>query len=87
VQRPGIWDKYRRGIVGPSIKPNRDKSQSIVQRVEAEYPGTARWLKLPLWYLLEADEVSMDDVYWVFNNLDEAVEELLVQLSASIGFA
>lgn len=78
VQRPCIWDKYRRGTVGPSIKPNRDKTQSIVQRVEAEYPGTARWLALPLWDLLEADQVSMDDVYWVFDNLDEAVEELLV---------
>jgi hypothetical protein len=78
VQRPGIWDKYRRGIVGPSIKPIRDQTQSIVQRVEAEYPGTARWLKLPLWNLLEADQVPMDDLYWIFNDLDEAVQELLV---------
>lgn len=78
VQRPCIWDKYRHGTVGPSIKPRKGKSESIVQRVEQEYPGTARWLSLPLWFLLEAEQVTMHELYQIFSGLDATVNALLL---------
>lgn len=78
VQRPCIWDKYRRGTVGPSIKPRKGKSESIVQRVELEYPGTARWLSLPLWRLLETEQITMQDLHQIFSGLDGNVRDLLL---------
>lgn len=78
VQRPCIWDKYRRGTVGPSIKPRKGKSESIVQRVEREYPETARWLSLPLWRLLETEQITMPDLHQIFSGLDGTVRDLLL---------
>lgn len=42
--RPCQWDKYARGLVVPSTK--------LAERVEARYPGTKRWLILPLWRVI-----------------------------------
>lgn len=78
MQRPCIWDKYRRGTVGPSIKPRKGKSESIVQRVERDYPGTARWLSLPLWRLLEAEQITMHDLQQIFNGLNATVRGQLL---------
>lgn len=51
--RPGLWDKYRWGKVEPRALPTKEKPISLVQAVEAKYPGTARMLSLPLWTLLD----------------------------------
>jgi hypothetical protein len=54
--RPGLWDKYRRGEVEPRARPINENRVSVVQAVEAKYPGTARVLTLPIWKLLDFNQ-------------------------------
>ncbi len=54
--RPGLWDKYRRGEVEPRARPINENRASVVQAVEAKYPGTARVLTLPMWKLLDLNQ-------------------------------
>lgn len=46
VKRSCVWNRYRRGEVVPRSGPRPDGGLNLVDRVEAAYPGTAKWLTL-----------------------------------------
>ena len=75
--RPGLWDKYRRGEVEPRALPSKGKSLSVVQAVEAKYPGTAKVLTLPLWRLLDFSQpVTMEELEAIQNALSTGIHRL-----------
>lgn len=51
VQRPCIWDKYARGDITPGSDRLSlvEQKYNLVDRVEADYPGAAYWLRHPFW--------------------------------------
>lgn len=83
--RPKLWEKYRRGAAEPRITPSKGKTISIVQQVELAYPGTAKWLTLPLWKLLEAKRLTMDDLRNVLMGLENKVSSLLLFRKTPLG--
>jgi hypothetical protein len=76
--RPGLWAKYRKGKVCPTIESKTKGKLSIVDRVELIYPGTAAWIKTPLWDLLTSKPMSMDDLKLIYWSLGPAVQDLIV---------
>lgn len=76
--RPGLWAKYRMGKVCPTIESKTKGKLSIVDRVELRYPGTAAWIKTPLWDLLTSKPMSMDDLKRIYWSLGTAVQDLIV---------
>lgn len=78
--RPGLWDKYRRGEVEPRARPINENRVSVVQAVEAKYPGTARVLTLPLWKLLDfSQSMTMEELDEIEKSLPPRVQHLHVQ--------
>lgn len=75
--RPGLWDKYRRGEVEPRARPIKENRVSVVQAVEAKYPGTARVLTLPLWRLLDFSQpMSMAELDAIEKTLSPVIKLL-----------
>jgi hypothetical protein len=69
--RPGLWDKYRRGEVEPRARPINESRVSVVQAVEAKYPGTAKVLTLPLWKLMDFRQpATLEEL----NALEQAIQ-------------
>lgn len=65
----GIWGKYRDGKVCPKILPDFKGNPSIVERVERRFPGTKKWIAMPLWRVLGYSPMDMDqlrDLFWSF---------------------
>lgn len=78
--RPCLWDKYRRGEVEPRMHPSKGRSISLVQAVEEKYPGTAKWLTLPLWRLLDfSHPVTMDELREVFKSMPPEIRDLIIK--------
>lgn len=76
--RPKLWEKYRRGAVEPRMVPSKGKSVSIVQQVEQAYPGTSKWLTLPLWLVLDSEQRTMGELHNVLRGLEMRVRHLLL---------
>ena len=75
--RPGLWGKYESGKVSPRIH-SRNGKQSIVDRVEERFPGTAYWIKIPFWNLLTAKHMSMDDLKQIYMSFEPNVRDLII---------
>lgn len=73
-----LWDKYRRGEAEPKLTPPKGEQISTVDRVEKVYPGTARWLSMPLWRLFDPEPIGMDGLRSVLMNLENRVSSLLI---------
>lgn len=72
VKRSCVWDKYRRGDVVPRSGLRPGGGANLVDRVEVVYPGTAKWLTLPLWRLLDKAPMEMKRNPAVLRRLAEA---------------
>lgn len=80
--RPGLWDKYRRGEVEPSLRPTKGKSISVVQAVENKYPGTAKVLMLPLWKLMDFSQpMTMGELCTIQQGIPSKIQALLSEKS------
>lgn len=77
--RPCLWDKYRRGEVVPRTKDGAKGNPSLVTRVEEAYPGTARWLSLPLWHLASDQTFTMADIKEIYEGLPSPLKELFTE--------
>lgn len=78
--RPKLWEKYRRGAVEPRNIPSKGKKTSIVQEVESRYPGTAKWLSLPLWKLADFNQtVTMDELRAVYQGMALEIRGLIIK--------
>lgn len=78
--RPKLWEKYRRGEVEPRSIPSKGRKTSIVQEVESRYPGTAKWLSLPLWKLADFNQpVTMDELRAVYQGMPLEIRGLIIK--------
>jgi hypothetical protein len=77
--RPRLWEKYRDMHVNPKSKDHGNGDASIVQRVEAVFPGTDYWITLPFWRVLSSHPMEMRElkntVYW---ELADPIRKLVV---------
>lgn len=69
LPRSCIWEKYRRGAVAPRDGKRSDGRQNLVLRVEERYPGTARWLRLPIWRLADSAPMTMQQIREIYSEL------------------
>lgn len=76
--RACIWDKYERGEVEPRTKTSAKGQPSIVQKVEKKFPGTAEWLKHPIWTLLGNSRMNMEEIRSVYMSLNPRLRALFI---------
>jgi hypothetical protein len=74
ISRPRKWDNYLNSDRGPGrIKGKQDS----VLLAEAEFPGTAKWHRSPLWRSLEGKPMSAADCDAALRRLDQGVIDVL----------
>lgn len=78
VKRSCVWDKYRRGEVVPRSGRRPDGGLNLVDRVEAAYPGTAKWLTLPLWRLLDRAPMEMSEIRRYLERLPNLMRQIFI---------
>lgn len=79
VKRSCVWDKYRRGEVVPRSGQRPDGALNLVDRVEAAYPGTAKWLNLALWRLLDGATLELSEIKKGYDNLPNVLRSAFVK--------
>lgn len=82
VKRSCVWDKYRRGEVVPRSGLRPDGGLNLVDRVEAVYPGTAKWLTLPLWRLLDRAPMEMSEIRRYLERLPNLMRQMFIYSEA-----
>lgn len=82
AKRSCVWDKYRRGEVVPRSGPRPDGELNLVDRVEAAYPGTAKWLTLPLWRLLDKAPMEMSEIRRNLEKLPDQMRQMFIYSQA-----
>lgn len=82
VKRSCVWDKYRRGDVVPRSGPRPDGGLNLVDRVETAYPGTAKWLTLPLWRLLDKAPMEMSEIRRNLEKLPDLMRQMFIYSQA-----
>lgn len=78
VKRSCVWNKYRRGEVAPRSGPRPDGGLNLVDRVEAFYPGTAKWLTLPLWRLLDKAPMEISEIRRYLEGLPNLMRQIFI---------
>lgn len=78
VKRSCVWEKYRRGDVVPRSGPRPDGGLNLVDRVDAAYPGTAKWLTLPLWRLLDKAPMEMSEIRRYLEGLPILMRQIFI---------
>lgn len=81
--RPGLWDKYRDGLACPKSKPDKNGNPSIVERVEKQFPGTAKWISMPFWDVMSSAPMEMTDIRNIYQSLPPQLKVLLVMEPAN----
>ncbi len=83
VKRSCVWDKYRRGEVMPRSGLRPDGGPNLVDRVEAAYPGTTKWLTLPMWRLLDKAPMEMSEIRRCYENLPPPMRAMFIHPDAT----
>lgn len=81
--RSCIWNKYKRGEVVPRSRYQGDRRPKLVERVEARYPGTEKWLFSPLWLLVDVASMEMSDLRTIYEGLPPRIRDYFI-LSPSL---
>lgn len=77
-KRSCIWNKYRAGTVAPRSGHSEKGRLNLVERVEKSYPGTAKWLTLPLWRLIDRAPMEMVEIRQLFESLPAILRSMFV---------
>lgn len=78
-KRSCIWNKYRAGTVAPRGGCSGSTGGlNLVDRVDAVYPGTAKWLTLPLWRLIDRAPMEMREIRQCYEALPSLLRSLFV---------
>lgn len=80
--RSCIWNKYKRGEVVPRSRYQGDGRPKLVERVEARYPGTEKWLFSPLWRLADEAPMEMSELRQVYDGLPGNIRDLIILASS-----
>jgi len=76
--RSCIWNKYKRGEVVPRSRYQGDGRPKLVERVEARYPGTEKWLFSPLWRLADTAPVEMSELRMVYEEMPPRIRDYFI---------
>lgn len=76
--RSCIWNKYKRGEVVPRSRYQGDVRPKLVERVEARYPGTEKWLFSPLWRLADEAPMEMSELRETYEHLPSRLRNLIL---------
>lgn len=76
--RPGLWRKYKMGRICPKTKADINGRPSIVERVDRQFPGTAKWMSMPFWDVLSYKRMDMAELRQVYVSLSPSVRDLIV---------
>lgn len=82
--RSCIWNKYKRGEIVPRSRYQGDGRPKLVERVEARYPGTEKWLFSPIWLLLDAVPMEMSDLRRIYEGLPLRIRDYFVLPSSLV---
>lgn len=63
LDRPRLMDRYASGANTIQGTNSKCGGVGLVERVEAAYPGTARWFLHPLWIYLQPKPLAMVDIH------------------------
>lgn len=83
--KSGIWNKYKKGDVTPRNREGAKGQRSLVQLVEAEYPGTKIWLDHPLWRALDPTPMEPSEIRKCYENLPSHIREVLIEIPPAGG--
>lgn len=78
ANRSCIWEKYRRGEILPRSGNRTGGRPNVVERVERRYPGTARWLAMPLWRLADHAPMGMHELRAFYNSLQKPIRDIFI---------
>lgn len=78
ANRPGLWKKYKTGLICPKYQPDALGNISIVQLVEKYFPKTATWMSHPFWDVLSFREMDLDELKVIFYSLKQEIREQIV---------
>lgn len=76
--RSCIWNKYQRGEVVPRDGFLENGRPKLVERVEARYPGTANWLRSPIWRLADQAPMRMDEIRDIYEALPSRLRSYFI---------
>ncbi|MGB4064756.1 MAG: hypothetical protein WBK19_13120 [Azonexus sp.] len=76
--RSCIWNKYKRGEVVPRSRFQGDGRPKLVERVEARYPGTEKWLFSPLWRLADEAPMEMSEIRRIYEGLPMKIRNFFI---------
>ncbi len=76
--RSCIWNKYKRGEVVPRSGWQGDARPKLVERVEARYPGTAKWLFSPLWRLADEAPMEMSEIRRIYEGMPKSIRSIFI---------
>ncbi len=82
VNRSCVWNRYRRGEVVPRSGQKPGGGVNLVDRVEAEYPETAKWLYLPMWRLLDRAPMEMSEIRQCYQSLPPPIRSIFIHQEA-----
>lgn len=78
AKRSCAWNRYKRGDVVPRKGMTPNGGLNVVDRVEAAYPGTAKWLDLPLWRLLDKAPMEMSEIRRCYEGMPNTIRSIFV---------
>ena len=70
-----LWSKYSRGDASPG---HPTYGMGLVERVDAEYPGTGRWYRHALWRALHPDPLTHVELRSLFEMLPQELRSALL---------
>lgn len=78
TKRSCIWDKYRRGEALPRSERKTSGELNLVARVEAKFPGTAKWLTSPLWRLVDKAPMEMSEIRQIYEGMPKPIRSIFM---------
>lgn len=70
VVRPSLMDRYVRGELSPKNDGSRCGGAKLVARIDSTFPGTAKWLYLPLWELMQSKAYSLEEMHQIMARVE-----------------
>lgn len=70
VVRPSLMDRYAKGELSPKNFDSRCGGTKLVERIDSTFAGTAKWLYLPLWELMQPKAYSLEEMHQIMAGIE-----------------
>lgn len=68
--RPRLMDRYAKGELTPKLGKQKCGGLQLVNKIDSSYRGTARWLRHPLWDLMQPKDYSLSELHGLMLKLE-----------------